>query len=267
MAKPRKQPRKRKKQEFEILAPPVFNEKTLGKTVAKDQKLLLGRTVNVTMREITGEYAKQYVHFKLMVSAVRGGKAHTELKKMEISKSYLTRMVRKGKTKLDKVFDHKTKDDKQIRIKIMMIVGGKIGGKQKKSLHHAIAKEIEKQVTQSSLEALTNAVLNQSLANNLKNFLRKIAPVNFVIIRMLEVKKPRRLARKTETKTEEPKKEEMKTEEKEPEEEKKVEKPKEKVVKKKTKKEEKPKPKKKKESQPQKKESKKTVKKIVKKSK
>ena len=219
MAKPKKaQIKKKKKQEFEILAPPLFKEKEIGKTMAKDPKQLLGRTVNTNMKDLTGEFSKKYILFKFDVNAVRGGKAHTELKKMEISKSYLSRMVRKGKSKLDKITDHKTTDDKYVRVKTIIITKGKITTKQKKGLHHTTMKNMEKQLEGKSLESMANSILNQSVPNTLKKTLKKTFPISYVAVRMLEVITPKKFKKKAkepvitlaEPEKEEPKEEALK---------------------------------------------------------
>ena len=81
MAKARRRVRDtwREKSWYDIKTPVEFGEKDIGSTPARDPEFLAGRTVEVTMRELTGDFSKQYIKLQFEIDNVAGTVANTKL--------------------------------------------------------------------------------------------------------------------------------------------------------------------------------------------
>ena len=55
---------------YTIKTPVAFGDKEIGTTPARDPELVYGRTVEVTMRELTGDFSKQYIKLQFEVNDV-----------------------------------------------------------------------------------------------------------------------------------------------------------------------------------------------------
>ena len=55
---------------YTIKTPVNFEDKEIGETPAKDADLLIGRGVEVTMRELTGDFSKQYIKLRFEIDNV-----------------------------------------------------------------------------------------------------------------------------------------------------------------------------------------------------
>lgn len=68
----------REKSWYTIKTPVAFEDKEIGETPAKDADLVIGRTVEVTMRELTGDFSKQYIKLQFEVDNVSVNIANTK---------------------------------------------------------------------------------------------------------------------------------------------------------------------------------------------
>ena len=78
-----------------------FEDKEIGETPAKDPELLIGRGVEVTMRELTGDFSKQYIKLKFEIDNVAGTVANTKFTGHKTTTDYVRSMIRKGTSRID----------------------------------------------------------------------------------------------------------------------------------------------------------------------
>ena len=78
---------------YTIKTPLMFEEKEIGETPAKDPELLIGRGVEVTMRELTGDFSKQYIKLRFEIENVAGDVANTKFTGHKTTTDYLRSMI------------------------------------------------------------------------------------------------------------------------------------------------------------------------------
>ena len=78
-----------------------FEDKEIGETPAKDPELLIGSGVEVTMRELTGDFSKQYIKLKFEIDNVAGTVANTKFTGHKTTTDYVRSMIRKGTSRID----------------------------------------------------------------------------------------------------------------------------------------------------------------------
>ena len=83
------------KQWYKITTPKEFGESEIGTTPARDPNLLLRRKVEATMRELSGDFSKQYVKLRFQIYDVAGDTAHTRYMGHQVTTDYVRSMIRR----------------------------------------------------------------------------------------------------------------------------------------------------------------------------
>ena len=87
------------KEWYKLRAPRMFNEAEIGETPSADPAFILGRTVEVTVQELTGDYSKMNIKLKFKVTDVDGYDAKTVFVGHELTSEYVRRLTRRKKTR------------------------------------------------------------------------------------------------------------------------------------------------------------------------
>ena len=96
-----------------------FEDKEIGETPAKDPELLIGRGVEVTMRELTGDFSKQYIKLRFEIDNVAGNVANTKFTGHKTTTDYVRSMIRRGTSRIDASAVVKTKDDRLLKLQVL----------------------------------------------------------------------------------------------------------------------------------------------------
>jgi len=126
----------RAKQWYTIHAPDLFDNKEIPSTPADDPSKLKDRIVEVTMQELTSDFAKSHIKLKFRINRIAGFDAYTSFIGHEFTSDYIRRLTRRRRTKIDGVFDVTTKDGYRIRVKPMAIAEHRIQSSQKAIIRH-----------------------------------------------------------------------------------------------------------------------------------
>lgn len=137
MARKKKISSWKKKRPFEVFAPESFNNKSLGQSVAAEAKILIGRTLTISAKDLTEDRTKQHFDLTFIITDVEGDNAKTKLKKFAVSPSFLKSKIRKRMTKIDYVSDATFKGERS-RVKILIAAGKKVSRGQKKNINDRI---------------------------------------------------------------------------------------------------------------------------------
>ena len=106
---------------YSIIAPKVFNNVKVGETPAAEKENVIGRSILVNLMTLTGNIKKQNKNARLTVDRVNGANAETYLSRLEMVSAFTKRLARKGKDKLDGAYICKTKDEKLVCLKYLLI--------------------------------------------------------------------------------------------------------------------------------------------------
>lgn len=172
---------------FTIIAPKVFGERELAKTMAVDQELLVGRRIVVSLIELTNDFSKYHMKFFFRIKKVEGEKAFTEFDGSECLRDYISRMVIRRVRRVDTVQGLKTKDDKVIIVKGLTVLSRKIKSNVKKIIRKSVAEAIKAEVENSTLDEFINNIISNEMKNKILKENRKIYPIRNFEIRKTEV--------------------------------------------------------------------------------
>ena len=170
------------KEWYKIHAPRMFNEAEIGETPSADPEYVIGRTVEVTVQDLTGDFSKMHIKLRFKVSSVDGHDAKTEFIGHDLTSDYVRRLTRRKKTKTDHVVDIVTKDGFSYRIKTMAIADKRIQSSQEDAMRRVIGETLVAMGQEQTLSQMVKAIVSGDLAKDLARACRIIIPIKRIEI-------------------------------------------------------------------------------------
>jgi len=177
------------KEWYNVHAPKMFNEMVIGETPAADPELLLGRTTEVTVQDLTGDFSKMHIKFKFKITGVDGHEAKTSFIGHDLTSDYVRRLTRRKKTKTDHVVDVLTFDHYTLRIKTMSIAERRIQSSQEIGMRQAIGVALNEMAKNMTLSDFVKAIISGDLGKDIAKACRVVIPIKRIEIRKTEVLK------------------------------------------------------------------------------
>ncbi|MDD2655491.1 MAG: hypothetical protein PHQ80_02380 [Candidatus ainarchaeum sp.] len=186
----RKKPTEKHKEWYKVLAPEKYDSKELGEVVASDGKLLMNRVIPVSLGDLTGKYSQSalYTTLNFRVKEVLGKAVHTELIGHSLAPSYMRTFIRRRRTVLHSVVDVNTKDDKQVRLKLISVTRDKISETQRTNLRRAIEEEVLSASKEFSYYELMDEIMYGRFATRVFNKAKVVTPMGRIEFRKSELK-------------------------------------------------------------------------------
>jgi small subunit ribosomal protein S3Ae len=175
---------------YTVLAPPYFGNVEIGSIPADEPEKLIGRVLEVTLYDITGDFSHQYLKLYFQITRVDGKTAHTIFKGHEYSRDYLRSLVRRRTTKVDGIFNVTTKDGYRVRIAVCAFTLARIKTSQETAIRKIMAKIVEEKSKTLSLDQLAQEMVLGKIASDIYNEAKKIAPLRHVSIRKSKLLTP-----------------------------------------------------------------------------
>jgi len=175
------------KEWYKIHAPKMFNEAEIGDTPSADPEYVIGRTVEVTVQDLTGDFSKMHIKLKFKVSETEGMDAKTVFVGHDLTSDYVRRLTRRRKTKTDHVVDFYTKDGFKYRIKTMSIADRRIQSSQEEGMRAIITETLTNMGKEMTLSEIVKAIINGSLSRDLAKACHVVIPIKRIEVRKSEV--------------------------------------------------------------------------------
>ena len=156
------------KEWYKIHAPRMFNESEIGETPSADPEFVIGRTVEVTVQDLTGDFSKMHIKLKFKVTSVDGHDAKTAFIGHDLTSDYVRRLTRRRKTKTDHVVDIVTKDGFTYRIKTMSIADRRIQSSQEDAMRRVIGETLVAIGQERTLSEIVKDIVSGDLAKDIK---------------------------------------------------------------------------------------------------
>ena len=176
---------------YSIVAPEMFNRAKIGETLADEPEKLLGRTVEVTLQDLTGDFRMMHIKLKFKITDHSTSEAYTRFLGHDLTSDFIRRQTRRKRTKMEGVFDVETKDGYKVRLKPMAMSDKRI----QSSVQHEIRKKMDSIIQEAgnsrTMVQLTSIVLtsdkDKALVNMIQKECKPIYPLRRVDIRRMEV--------------------------------------------------------------------------------
>jgi len=167
---------------YTIKTPIAFGDNEIGDTPSRDPNFLIGRGVEVTMRELTGDFSKQYIKLKFEVDNVAGDIANTKFTGHKVTTDYVRSMIRRGTSRIDAHVTIKTKDDYKMKLHVLAITTRRSKSSQQKFMRDTITELVERSCSEKSYEDVIETSVNGRMASEIYHKAKKIYPLKRVEI-------------------------------------------------------------------------------------
>jgi small subunit ribosomal protein S3Ae len=171
---------------YTVIAPPVFGEVPLGLTPADDPDKLIGRVMEATLYDITGDFAHVHIKLYFQIVKVEGDTAYTRFKGHELLRDYIRSLTRRKSSKITGIFNVWTKDGYGLRVTAMVFTRYRCKTSQKRLIRKRMQEVIEKRAKESTLDDFIQAMIfsdrEGSLAQEIDTVARKIYAIRKVEI-------------------------------------------------------------------------------------
>ena len=167
---------------YTIVAPPVFGEITVGSTPADDPNKLIGRVLETTLYDITGDYTQVHIKLRFQIIEVEGETAKTRFKGHELARDYIKALTRRKTSKIQGIFDVMTKDGYGLRVTVLAFTAYRCKTSQKKAIRRIMKEKVEKAAREQTLDEFIQSMLFEKLATEIFEEAKKIYPLRKVEI-------------------------------------------------------------------------------------
>ncbi len=175
------------KEWFVIYAPDFFGGKEIGLTPADDPEKVIGRVVETTLKDLTGDFTKGHVKLYFQVYDVKGQNAYTKFKGHTLARSYIRSLVRRRTTRVDGIFNITTKDGYKLRVMGMVIAYRRIQTSQERAIRKIIQDIIYKKAEELNFADFVLQSVNGQIASEIAKEAKKIYPIKRAEIRKIKV--------------------------------------------------------------------------------
>ncbi|MGC9011450.1 30S ribosomal protein S3ae [Thermogladius sp.] len=165
---------------YNIVAPQSFGGVVLATTPADDPMKLIGRTVETTLYDLTGDISQVHVKLYFQVVDVQGDQAITRFKGHELARDYMRSLIRRKSSKIQGIFDVTTKDGYVLRLTIVTLTSFRCKTSQKKAIRRIMRDYIYEKASSLTLDELINEILGGKVSADIAERARKIYPVRRV---------------------------------------------------------------------------------------
>ncbi|WP_338601172.1 30S ribosomal protein S3ae [Sulfolobus tengchongensis] len=187
---------------YNIIAPKVFGEVPLGSTPAYDVNQTIGRRVETTLYDLTGDFSQVYVHLYFKIIENNGDRLVTRFAGHELSRDYLRSLIRRKSSKINSIIDVTTKDGYVIRVKGLVLTTYKCHQSQKTAIRKIINDIVSKKASELTFDDFVQEVVFGRLANEIFEAAKKIYPLRKAEIEKTKVLKvPENLGKQIESST------------------------------------------------------------------
>jgi small subunit ribosomal protein S3Ae len=171
------------KEWYTITTPSYFGDIEIGTSPVADSSNLIGRVVNTTLYDITGDPSQQHLKLYFQVIDVKGQKANTIFKGHEYSRDYLRSLVRRGSTRIDSIMNVSVEDKYLIRSSVVIFSVLRVKASQISEFRTIVKKNLEKKARTLKFDQFVQEVVLGKIASDIYNEAKKVAPIRHIGIR------------------------------------------------------------------------------------
>jgi small subunit ribosomal protein S3Ae len=199
----------RAKDWYSIYTPSYFGELNVANVPSSDPSRILGRVIENTLYDVTGDFSHQSTKLNFLVVNVKSDRADTILKGHEYSADYLRSLVRRGSSRMDGIFNATSKDGYTTRVSVVAFARGRVKASQEHMIRDLMSKIVEEKAKSLTYDQLSHEMVLGKIGSDIYNVAKKIVPLRHVGVRKSKLLvMPAGVMSKTPEKEETPKPEE-----------------------------------------------------------
>ncbi len=173
---------------YQVYADDIFPGQWIGETPANDPESLIGRNVEVVLRDITGDFMHEKYKLWFRIYKVDGVKAYARFEKEMLNRDYLRSIVQRRSSRIDVMTDSRTRDGHDVRVFTIIITAVRIRNSQKHAIRMRVDNLLKQVIPELTLEDLVKSYLfnePRPIIDEIKRVSTKVAPIKYVELRKL----------------------------------------------------------------------------------
>ncbi len=172
----------KRKKWFKIVAPKLFNELVIGETPAEKEAQAVNRVVEASLADLTGQRKFRHVTVRLRITNIANDKATTRIIGCRVDNSYLKRMVRRRRTKVENIIVVETADKNKVKVSAVTICGTRVEKAKEKAVRKAMDEVISAEAKKAKFDIFMQQLMFGNISNKVFNNVKNIAPIQRVEI-------------------------------------------------------------------------------------
>lgn len=170
----------RKKEWYDIIAPPMFGSAKIGETPSYDLNQLQGRVFETTLGDIIDDFSKSHIKLYFQVKGVEGGRAMTSFIGHEMVRDYIRSQVRRRATKVDSISTVTTQDGYKLRVSSMVTTLCRVQSSKILAIHVGMREVVETRAKERTFDQFVQEVVLGKLAADIYKVAKQYCPVRRV---------------------------------------------------------------------------------------
>lgn len=165
----------------------MFGRAVMAETLADDPEKLIGRTINVTVAEMTNDFSKQNIKLKFKVTDVSGNTANTTFMGHRLANDYIASLIKRQTSRIDVNFEVRTKDGYRMRIKPTCFTTHRAKTSQIEAIRKSAEELVQDRARKLDFERLIEEVVQGKLSAKIYRSVKNIYPLRRVEILKTEM--------------------------------------------------------------------------------
>ncbi len=167
---------------YKVLAPEFFGGVEIATTPAEEPSKVVGRTFEVSLFDLTGDFSKHHVMLKFQVVGVDGDLARSWFKGHELARDYMRSLIRRKSSKVTAIVDVTTKDGYVFRVTAVSLTTYRCKTSQRNAIRKEMMRVLSEKASQAGLADFIKSVTFGSLAVEIFEACKKLYPLRKVEI-------------------------------------------------------------------------------------
>jgi small subunit ribosomal protein S3Ae len=170
----------RAKNWYQVLAPQEFNRANIGETLADVPEKLIGRIMEATLGDITGDWTKQNTKMIFRIDEIGGNNAYTSFLGHEMTKDYMRSLVKRRTSKIDANIVVTTKDGYKLRVKPLVFTVKRARTSQIESIREIMVNVVQQRSKEVGFAEMVSDVVTGKVASEIYKATKNIYPLRRV---------------------------------------------------------------------------------------
>lgn len=171
------------KEWYDISSPAYFGGKMIASVPASSAENMIGRTIEATLYDITGDFSQQHVKLYFQVTRLKGTDADTVFKGHEYTGDYLRSLVRRGNTRIDSIVNLTTKEGYNLRVSVVAFSVLRVRKSQILSVRKIMRRILHEKAETLFFDQFVQEAVLGKIASDIYNEAKKIIPLRHTGIR------------------------------------------------------------------------------------
>jgi len=171
------------KEWYDISSPAYFGGKMIASVPASSAENMIGRTIEATLYDITGDFSQQHVKLYFQVTRLKGTDAETIFKGHEYTGDYLRSLVRRGNTRIDSIVNLTTKGGYNLRASVVAFSVLRVRKSQILSVRKIMRRILHEKAETLFFDQFVQEAVLGKIASDIYNEAKKIIPLRHTGIR------------------------------------------------------------------------------------